>query len=153
MKALYRTGLILSASAALLSLGGCGYTDEWDPQPPTGWNSNYYDARLVGDWQLYQANSQYVSGDAVNYLDFYGRGVGRYYYYHNGYRDSDRMAYWCQQSVSGTSYNQVNIQYEGSAPSTMNYWFSDGGTTLWLQWRNGNGVQTYVYHAVDGTPW
>ena len=35
----------------------------------------------------------------------------------------------------------------------MNYWFSDGDT-LWMQWRNSGGVQTYVYKYYGRTaPW
>lgn len=136
----------------LLGLSGCGYVDDgWDPEPPYGWDNTFYDSDLTGCWALYQVNSDYVSGDQVNYLQFYGRGNGRYYYYYRGAQNSERIAYWCQRSVSGTSSLQINIQYENGSPSTMNYWFSDS-STLWMQWRNAQGVQTYVYKSCPA-PW
>lgn len=145
--------LIIAASLTLLgSLTGCGYVDDdWDPEPPYGWDDSFYDPDLTGSWELYQVNSDYVRGDQVNYLQFYGRGKGRYYYYYRGGRESERIAYWCQRSVSGTSSRQINIQYETGAPSTMNYWFTDS-STLWMQWKNAQGVQTYVYKA-SAVPW
>lgn len=48
----------------------------------------------------------------------------------------------------------LRIQYEYSSPVTMNYWFTHGGNTMWMQWRTGNGaVQTYVYDRMDRAPW
>lgn len=143
----YLTGALL-----LMSLPSCGYVDYWDPEPPYGWDSNYFDPDLTGVWQLYQVNSDYVSGDETNYLYFNGDGRGRYYYYDRGYQEVERLAYWCQRSVSGTSSMQINIKYEYGSPSTMNYWFTDRHT-LWMQWRNSYGVQTYVYREVPGRPW
>lgn len=139
------------SAIALLTLPSCGYMDTWDPEPPYGWDS-YSDPDLTGTWELYQVNSQYVRGDEVNYMQFNGNGRGYYYYYDRGYRETEKLAYWCQRSVSGTSTMQINIQYEYGNPSTMNYWFTDRNT-LWMQWRNSNGVQTYVYKYYSGLPW
>jgi hypothetical protein len=66
----------------------------------------------------------------------------------------ENTAYWCQRSSGGNSYYQVNIQYETSgSPTTMNYWFTDNGDTLWMQWRNSYGLQTYIYYYQDYLPW
>lgn len=133
----------------LLILPSCGDINYWNPEPPGGWNNPFYDRDLIGCWQLYQVNSNYVRGDEINYMYFNGDGRGTYFYYDRGYQETERLAYWCQRSVSGT---QINIQYEYGNPSTMNYWFSDADT-LWMQWRNSYGVQTYVYKYVSHVPW
>lgn len=139
-------------TALLLLLPSCGDFNSWDPEPPGGWNDTFYDQDLTGCWQLYQVNSNYVRGDEVNYMYFNGDGRGTYFYYDRGYQETERLAYWCQRSVSGTSSLQINIQYEYGSPSTMNYWFSDNDT-LWMQWRNSAGVQTYVYKYINRVPW
>ncbi len=131
-------------------LPACGDINYWDPQPPVG--DTFYDSDLTGCWQLYQVNSKFVRGDEVNYMYFNGDGRGTYFYYDRGYQETERLAYWCQRSVSGTSSLQINIQYEYESPSTMNYWFSDS-ETLWMQWRNSYGVQTYVYKYFGRIPW
>ena len=136
----------------LLLLPSCGDINYWDPEPPGGWDDTFYDNDLVGCWQLYQVNSEYVRGDQVNYMYFNGDGRGTYFYYDHGSQETERLAYWCQRSVSGTSTLQINIQYEYGSPSTMNYWFSDSDT-LWMQWRNSYGVQTYVYKYISRVPW
>lgn len=145
---------LMATMMMLPMLSGCGYVDYdgWNPEPPYGWDNTFCDQDLTGCWQLYQINSEYVSGDAVNFMQFNGDGRGYYYYYDRGYREEERIAYWCQHSVSGSSALQVNIQYEYGRPSTMNYWFTDR-YTLWMQWRNSYGVQTYVYKEVPRAPW
>lgn len=136
----------------LLALSSCDDVDFWSPSPPSGWNDTFYDQNLTGCWQLYQVNSEYIRGDEVNYMKFNGDGRGTYFYYDRGYQKTERLAYWCQRSVNGTSSLQINIQYEYGSPSTMNYWFSDKDT-LWMQWRNSYGVQTYVYKYINRIPW
>lgn len=143
---------LIVAIILLPLLSACGYDDGWYPDPPYGWDNTFSDPDLTGAWQLYQVNSNYVSGDEVNFIQFNGNGRGYYLYYDRGYQQSERIAYWCQRSVSGTSALQVNIQYEYGNPSTMNYWFSDR-YTLWMQWRNSYGVQTYVYKEIPRLPW
>lgn len=121
---------------------------------PYGWDDTFYDSRLNGYWALDQINSSYVDGTEVNYLYFGGNGRGRYYYYDRGQRYWENTAYWCQNSVSGTSNYQINLQYETvGSPTTMNYWFTDSGRTLWMQWSNSGGVQTYVYRYYPSEPW
>ncbi len=134
----------------LLLLPSCD-VNYWNPEPPSGWDT-FYDQDLTGCWQLYQVNSNYVRGDEVNYMYFNGDGRGTYYYWDRGYQETERLAYWCQRSVSGASTLQINIKYEYGSPSTMNYWFSDNDT-LWMQWRNSYGVQTYVYKYINRVPW
>lgn len=148
---LYLSYLLL-AILALAGLSACGEVDGWDPTPPSGWNT-FFDRRLNGCWKLVQANGRPVAGQNVNYLDFFGSGRGRYYYYTDGNPDSERMAYWCQNSTNGASYYQMNLQYQYSSPSTVNYWFTDNQYYLWLQWGTGAGVVTYVYQAVDAPGW
>ena len=138
----------------LLMLPSCGDINYWSPEPPNGWNNTFYDNNITGCWQLYQVDSDYVRGDEVNYMQFLGDGRGWYYYYSRGSQEVERLAYWCQRSVNATSSLQINIDYEYSNPSTMNYWFSDSDT-LWMQWRTYNGtVHTYVYKYYGRTaPW
>ncbi|MDE6342852.1 MAG: hypothetical protein K2K93_11105 [Muribaculaceae bacterium] len=143
-------GMACVASLAIL-FSGCGYVDAWDPEPPYGVNDTFYDSDLDGCWQLYQINGEQVRRDQVNYMQFYGNGRGMYYYYDRGYLENEKLAYWCQRSVSGTSTRQINIKYEYDNPSTMNYWFTNRDT-LWMQWRNSYGVQTYVYVWIDRIP-
>lgn len=153
--------LIFSLLAAVLfSLGatlfsGCTEDGYWPYSPPAGWGSNYfYDSRLNGTWELYQANSSPVSDYDTNYMDFYGRGRGRYYYYSNYKPYSEEMAYFCQQSGSTTVNYQINVQYASGGASTMAYWFTDGNNSLWLQWQTGNGsTVTYIYRRVNSAPW
>lgn len=148
---------ILMTVMAIISIAGltsCYVDDGWEPAPPYGWNDTFYDSRLTGYWKLEQINSQLIDGYEVNFLYFNGNGRGRYYYYDNGQRYWENTAYWCQNSVSGTSNYQINLQYETvGSPTTMNYWFTDNNRNLWMQWRNSGGVQTYVYTYYPGQPW
>ncbi|MDE6335040.1 MAG: hypothetical protein K2J63_05300 [Muribaculaceae bacterium] len=128
--------------------------DFWPFSPPPGWGSNYfYDNRLEGSWELSQVNSSGVRDDQVNYMEFYGGGRGRYYYYLRGYAESEKMGYFCQRSGSTTTNYQINIQYENGEASTMAYWFTDNERTLWLQWKLSDGqVMTYLYSRVPYVP-
>ncbi|MEZ3518407.1 MAG: hypothetical protein K1V75_00495 [Muribaculaceae bacterium] len=155
---LRRLGLTVAGGAAVaaasVTLTGCAVDVGWDPTPPYGWDDTFYDPSLEGCWRLHSINSRYVSGYSVNYLYFNGRGRGEYLYYTDGRPCTENTAYWCQHSTSGNSYYQINIQYESSySPTTMNYWFTDGGDTLWMQWRNSYGLQTYVYVYDPRMPW
>ena len=154
---------ILFAMAALLltiisstALTSCVADDDyWPFSPPPGWGSNYfYDSRLEGSWELTQANSSAVSRYDVNYLEFYGDGRGRYYYYDYGQPESERMGYFCQRSNSITTNYQINVQYENGSASTMAYWFSDGDNSLWLQWKDDRTGQivTYIYTRTSYVP-
>lgn len=155
MKKLYTLRILALSIFALVLLSpltSCDDNDAWAPVPPYGWNT-FFDNRLNGTWQLVQANGRPVTGYDVNYMDFYGNGRGRYYYYSGGRPDSEQMAYWCQVSDNSNSNYQMNIQYEYGSPSTVNYWFTDRGAHLWMQWQSGAGVITYVYEAVAGPGW
>ena len=88
-------GLLTGLCATMLT--GCADDDDWPYGPPNGWGSNYfYDSRLVGQWELEYYNGNEVSSYDTNYMDFYGKGHGRYYYYSNGRLLSEDMAYFCQ---------------------------------------------------------
>lgn len=137
-----------------VGLSSCYVDDGWAPQPPYGWTDTFYDSRLNGFWALVQVNSMEVSGYEVNYMYFGGNGRGIYYYYDRGVRYWENTAYWCQNSVSGTSDYQMNLQYEtAGSPTTMNYWFTNSNRTLWMQWRANGNVQTYVYDIYPNAPW
>lgn len=135
--------------AAILS--GCGEVDIWAPSGPSGWD--FQDQRLNGYWQLKNVNDKAVIGYKTNYLEFYGNGSGRYYYYWNATPRTERIAYWCQEANAGYSRYQINIQYQSGHASTMNYWFSSSGRTLYLQWNSPNGIQTYAYARVSSLNW
>ncbi len=136
----------------MLLFTGCGDVNYWNQEPQGP--DRFYDNRITGCWELYQADSEYITGDAVNYMYFNGDGRGTYFYYDRGYQESERLNYWCQRSVNNASSLQINIDYEYSNPSTMNYWFTNGDrNTLWMQWRNNSGVHTYVYKRVASIPW
>lgn len=138
--------------ALCAGLTSCG-DDDWWGGPPDGWDT-FNDTRLEGYWRLVQSNSEDVSLSDTNYLYFNGNGRGEYYYLRNGIQNVENTVYYSQDSNSGTSNYQINIQYQYSNPVTMNYWFTHGGSTLWMQWRTGNGaVQTYVYDRINRAPW
>lgn len=127
-------------------------SDWWDG-PPAGWNT-INDRRLAGYWVLVQYNSDPVTAINANYLYFNGSGRGRYYYQQNGIKEIESTVYYSQNSNSGTSNYQLNLQYQFSSPLTLNYWFTHNGNTLWMQWRTKAGyVETYVYDRVQSAPW
>lgn len=140
--------------AMTVGMTSCDIDDgTWWGGPPMGWDT-FNDTRLEGYWGLVQADSYEVDPDDANYLYFNGRGRGLYYYLQAGRRYTEQTVYYSQDSNTGTSDYQINIQYEYSSPVTMNYWFSHGGETLWMQWRSGNGaVHTYVYDRMNRAPW
>lgn len=146
---------LLTTLAALLTitLSSCVVEpDDWWSGPPSGWNT-FNDTRLAGHWQLVQYNSDPVYDNDANYLYFNGNGAGLYYYLINGYRQTESIRYWSQNSNTGTSNYQINIQYEFDSPVTENYWFTHNGNTLWFQWRTSQGVQTSVYDRIPRAPW
>lgn len=146
-------GLMMLSILLCAGMTSCDSDDDWWGNPPAGWNS-FSDSRLDGYWGLVQYNSETVTSADANYLYFNGNGRGYYYYLSNGQKYVENMAYYCQNSNTGTSDYQINIRYEYSNPSTMNYWFTNSGNTLWMQWRTGNGaVQTYVYNRMSSAPW
>ena len=147
------SGMAAVALVSLTTLTGCVDTDDdWWGAPPYGYS--YNDPRLEGYWALVQYNSDPVSVGDANYMYFNGDGYGYYYYLDNGYREREQLRYWSQQSNSGASNYQINIQYQYSSPLTTSYWFTHGNNTLWMQWQTGGGrVQTYVYDRIDRAPW
>ncbi|MBD5355852.1 MAG: hypothetical protein HDR88_02460 [Bacteroides sp.] len=156
-----KKSFLTSIIGAAMLIGGssmlftsCTDDDYWPYSPPSGWGADYfYDNRLNGEWELTQANSRPVDRYETNYMDFLGNGRGRYYYYYNSRPYSEEMAYFCQRSNSNTTDYQINIQYEDGSASTMAYWFTDNGNTLWLQWLSGNQTVTYIYSRVSYIPW
>lgn len=151
MKRILQIALSAAVLLSCLGLTSCD-SDGWYPDPPYGWSDAGYDYRLNGMWELITADSRPVTGYAVNYLYFNGKGGGRYYFYNNGYHDSEAISYYCYSSDNSTSNYQVNIRYEDSNRATMNYWFAGG--RLFMQWRlttTGEPV-TYVYQQVNN-PW
>lgn len=151
LKSIVAVALFLLASVSLTSC----YSDDdslWWGSPGYGWN--FTDSRLNGYWALVQYNSDPVTPADANYMYFNGNGYGYYYYLDNGYREREQLRYWCQDSNSGASNYQINIQYQYSNPLTTSYWFTHGNNTLWMQWQTAGGrVQTYVYDRIPGAPW
>lgn len=140
---------ILLAVIGSMSMTSC--VGDWGPVPPT---TNQYDSRLNGYWQLVRINGYPIYGYDVNYMFFNGNGWGVYYYYLNNRRYSESLSYWCQNSVNNISYYQVNVKYQNTASlSTMNYSFSNGSNTLYLQWYDGGRLQTYTYTRYPYAPW
>lgn len=115
-------------------------------------DGDFYDHRLDGRWELVQYDSNPVYDDAVNYLYFDGRGRGTYWYYRGGRLYSMPTYYESQPSYSGISDYQLNLQYGNDRPTTISYWFTAGNNTLWMQWREGGRVVTYVYDRVNYFP-
>lgn len=149
--------LMAAALVCLLSLSFTSCVgdpdDAWWGGPPYGWDT-FNDSRLRGYWGLVQANSEPIGKNDANYLYFNGNGRGFYYYLNRGQQYAERIVYYSQESNTGTSNYQLNIQYEFSNPITVNYWFTHGGNTLWMQWRTNSGnVVTYVYDRWSGAPW
>ena len=134
-----------------VTLTSCDSDDYWYDGP--GWNDGFYDRDLSGYWVLVQVNSVEALGTDCNYLFFNGRGRGAYYFWDNGRKYIEDTYYDCQYSNSGISDYQINLQYGNSRPTTMNYWFTHGGNTLWLQWRENGRPMTYVYDRYGGAPW
>lgn len=149
-------GIVAVVSISVMGLTSCVETDsdaDWWGGPPSGWET-FNDPRLGGCWILVQYNSDPVDQYVTDYMYFDGNGYGYYYYYDSGYMERERLRYWSQESYTGTSSYQINIQYEYSSPMTCNYWFTHGDNTLWMQMRTGGGrVQTYVYDRIDYIPW
>lgn len=127
--------------------------DWWWNDPGAGWS--FQDSRLRGYWMLVQADSRDVAPLDRNYFYFNGYGEGDYYYMRNGREYDEDTRYWCQNSVSGTSRYQINIQYEYDQPLTCDYWFAEGNNTLFLQWYDSNVGRpvTYVYDRINYEPW
>ena len=147
-------GVVVTLGLSTL-LTSCEIDDDtWPYSPPPGWGSKYFfDSRLEGSWELTPANASEVGGYDTNYMEFYGNGHGRYYYYDRGRPYQEDMAYFCQRSGSTTSSYLINVQYADGTSSTMTYWFSEGDYSLWLQWRENSGqVTTYLYRRVAYVP-
>lgn len=142
--------LILSLSLLLLtaSLQSCS---DWEPGPPPGYGSQFYDSALTGSWELVAINGQAVASYNTNFLKFYGNGRGTYSYYYNGSPYTESMSYWCEESYNTVSNYQINISYNGSTPSTMNYWFA--GNYLYLQWHTDRGITRYTYLYTNRLPY
>lgn len=134
-----------------MTLTSCESDDYWYDGP--GWDNGFYDRNLTGFWELVQVDSHAAMGYDKNYLFFDGRGYGTYFYWERGSRYEMPTYYDCQYSNSGTSDYQMNLQYGNGYPTTINYWFTNGGLTLWMQWREGGRVITYVYDRINGAPW
>ncbi|MDE5807264.1 MAG: hypothetical protein K2H76_04045 [Muribaculaceae bacterium] len=153
-----KKGLLKALPFAIIMIGmsvmftSCDTDDYWYDGP--GWdNGGFYDTNLGGYWELVQVNSMDAEGYDKNFLYFNGRGWGTYYFYDNGRRYTEDTSYLCQYSNSGVSDYQINLQYGNGRPTTMNYWFTHGGNTLWLQWRDNGRPTTYVYDRINRAPW
>lgn len=143
------------ASGGSLLLSGCTSDDYWPYYPPSGWGGNYfYDSRLNGDWELTSSSIGEVGTRDRNYMEFFGGGHGRYYYFSNGRLESEEMAYFCQEAQGpGSRLYKINIQYEDGSDATMRYSLSNGNTSLMMQWRASGETITYIYSRINTIPW
>jgi hypothetical protein len=148
MKIMKKFYLAFAMICALLSGGLFTSCDDGDGPYPSG---TYYDPMLIGTWQLISANGSEVTINDTNYLRFLGNGVGRYYYQYQGQEFIEKMTYWCFDN-NGTT-NSMTIAYGKNSPTTVNYYFTDAGTLLWMQWPTGNGNVTYCYKTTDNISW
>lgn len=142
---------VICALFMTAGLSSCSDNDGWYPEHPDYYPNTFFDRNLTGVWRLVSDNSIPVEGTAVNYLDFYGNGNGRYYFYSNGAPTSVEMYYGCVGVDSAVTQTQLNLQYGNGTPTSMLYWFTPN--RLWLQWTSGSGVHTYAYAPVGGAPW
>lgn len=142
---------IICAMAITSGLTACNDNDGWYPEHPDFYPNTFFDRMLNGTWRLVSDNSVTVDGTAVNYLEFYGNGEGRYFYYDNGIRESVEMYYGCIGVDSAVTQTQLNLQYGDGRPTSMLYWFTPN--RLWLQWTSPDGVHTYAYSPSAGAPW
>lgn len=143
--------ILLSAILMACALVGVGVIlpscDDGNGYTPSG--NYFYDRNLIGDWALYQVNGSTVGGSQVNYLTFSGGGNGYYYYYQNGFPYSERISYAC---AYGYNTDSITIRYADGQTSTMNYWFSNGGRSLWMSWNTYSGTYTYQYRLTYSIP-
>jgi len=139
--------MLVAVMATLLTscVGDSYWYDDYD--------DGFYDRSLDGYWELVQANSMEVKPGEENYIFFNGRGRGLYFFYENGRRYTEDIYYICQDAYGGNADYQVNIQYGNGRPTTTDYWFTHGGNTLWMQWREGGRIVTYVYDRIPRAPW
>ncbi len=137
--------------AAILCLGSCAaFTscndDDWDD----GYSYGYYDRDLIGTWELVQINGEIISPANANYFSFYGNGNGTYYAHRNGVQYSEPISYWCSDTYAS---QYITINYASGSESQMQYWFSNAGRSLWMQWLTTSGLVTYRYEIISGVPW
>lgn len=134
-------GISLSLTSCIVDYGPGGY-------------GNYSDSRLTGFWQLVQVNGVAITGTNVNYMYFNGQGNGNYYYFQNNRRYTERLQYWCTASNGYYQDYELNILYQySSSPTSMTYWFTNGGNALYMQWYENGRPQTYLYTRYPGAPW
>lgn len=140
LKTLMLTLLLACGSVALT---GCDDGDDWDDWywgPDT--QGYYYDPYLVGSWTLIQVDGQMVPPGNADAFDFLGRGMGTYHYYSNGIPYSERISYWC---AAGINNNTLTLSYANGSDETVNFWFTENYSRLWMNWRTTMGTHTYIY--------
>lgn len=145
----YLCALTLFIGLSMTFVSCDDWDDDWDDD--YDWDT-FNDTRFEGYWVLTSANGQPVTDLDTNWLYFNGNGGGTYYYYSDGYEDSEPIRYNCQESVSGNTYYQINLQYGSGSPTTMNYFFNNRNVFT-LTWMTSSGRIEYVYTRVDGVPW
>ena len=139
---------LLFALTCSVSLTSCEDDDYYWSVPSNG----YIDSGLIGTWQLVQINGRFVNQFEANYFSFNSNGYGRYYYYVNGRPYAEGINYWCEYDYRGGN-NWLMIDYPDQS-TEQQYWFSDGGNSLWMQFVDGRGqVITYRYQWIDYAPW
>lgn len=143
-KFILRIFTLVVALAGLSTLTSCddyiGY--DYDYGPPV-----FYDRGLVGSWELVSINGGGVAQNRRNWFTFNGGGVGTYYYYSGGRPYRQRVDYWCEAGYSGTDY--LYLSYSGASPDRMQYWFTNAGSFLWMEWYTSQGRMRYGYQRIN----
>ena len=128
---------------SMLSLSSCIIVDDPD-YPSTG-----YDRDLTGMWELSHINGYRVSGYEVNWLDFYGDGWGKYYYYSGHSTYELPYEYYCEYDFD----NWLYIHYADGTYAEMMYWFNHNYTQLYLEWYDRGERVTYTYQYCNDPYW
>ena len=154
MKKFFRTHLVqiillAVCAVAVLPLSSCDDDDYYWDIPSSG----FIDRQLIGTWELVQIDGQNIYPENANYFSFGSRGYGRYYYHVNGRPYSEELNYWCEYDYHG-GRNWLMIDYSDGSSADQQYWFSDGGYSLWMQFTDNLGrITTYRYQLIDDVPW
>ncbi|MBR5788118.1 MAG: hypothetical protein IKY35_05470 [Muribaculaceae bacterium] len=138
-----RLQILAIAIISMLSLSSCIIVDDPD-YPSTG-----YDRDLTGMWELSHINGYRVSGYEVNWLDFYGDGWGKYYYYSGHSTYELPYEYYCEYDFD----NWLYIHYADGTYAEMMYWFNHNYTQLYLEWYDRGERITYTYQYCNNPYW
>lgn len=129
------------------TLTSCDDDDYWYPA-----NGGYIDSALVGSWELVQIDGKYVPQANANYFSFGNNGYGNYYYYDRGVLYREPINFYSETGNYGNAW--LIIDYSDGSSAEQQYWFSDRGRSLWMQFTDYRGyLTTYRYEYVSYVPY